>query len=328
MNSQRAKASIVIRCYNEDRHIGRLLDGIMQQTYRNLEILLVDSGSTDRTLSIAARYPVRMLSIPPEQFSFGRSLNLGCEAAQGEYLVFASAHVYPVFKDWLERMLAPFQDPKIALVYGKQRGAPTTKYSEHQIFAKWFPEAADPHQTHPFCNNANAAVRRSLWQQQPYDETLTGLEDLDWAQRVLSLGYKLAYVPEAGIIHVHDETLRRIYNRYRREAIALKRIYPNERMSFGEFLHLLSANIVSDIYHARHDRALWGNFGSILGFRFMQFFGSYRGFRQRGPVSGRLKHTFYYPRQRHRLEAEETPEQQRRVDYDRRPAEEQVGRNH
>jgi hypothetical protein len=74
--------------------------------------------------------------------------------------------------DWLERMLARFADPQVALVYGKQRGNETTKYSEHQVFAKWFPEKSNLNQDHPFCNNANAAIRWSLWEQLPYDETL------------------------------------------------------------------------------------------------------------------------------------------------------------
>ncbi len=70
--------SIIIRCYNEEQHIGRLLSGIMQQTVQNVEIIVVDSGSTDATLSIVSDYPAKILSIKPEEFSFGRSLNIGC----------------------------------------------------------------------------------------------------------------------------------------------------------------------------------------------------------------------------------------------------------
>ena len=103
--------SIVIRCYNEERHIGRLLSGIMQQTLSDVEIVVVDSGSTDATLTIAARYPVRVVSMTPEEFSFGRSLNRGIEAASGDHIVICSAHVYPTYRDWLERLLAPFADP-------------------------------------------------------------------------------------------------------------------------------------------------------------------------------------------------------------------------
>ena len=127
-------------------------------------------------------YPVQILHIPPEEFSFGRSLNLGIAEARREFVVFASAHVYPVYPDWLERLLAPFADPKVGLSYGKQRGNSPTNFSEQQVFAHWFPDQSIPHQPHPFCNNANAAIRRSLWQEHPYDETLTGLEDLAWAR--------------------------------------------------------------------------------------------------------------------------------------------------
>lgn len=290
--------SLVIRCYNEEKHIGRLLSGIMQQTIRDVEIIVVDSGSTDATVAIASRYPVRVLNIRPEDFSFGRSLNLGCRAATGEFIVMASAHVYPVHRDWLAQLLAPFKNPQVALVYGKQRGNETTQYAEHQIFARWFPEESNFEQNHPFCNNANAAVRRTLWEQLPYNEELTGLEDLDWAKRVMALGYKIAYAAAAEIIHVHNEKPRQTYNRYRREAIALKRIFAQESFHLGDFLRLFPANVMSDYYHAAQEGVLWPNLAAIPLFRLMQFWGTYRGFTQRGPVSSQLKQTFYYPRQR------------------------------
>jgi kynurenine formamidase/glycosyltransferase involved in cell wall biosynthesis len=296
--------SIVIRCYNEGQHIGKLLNGIVQQTVDDVEIILVDSGSTDATLSIAARYPTKILTISPEEFSFGRALNLGCRAASNEFIVIASAHVYPVHQDWLERLLRPFAHPQVALVYGKQRGNEFTKYSEHQVFARWFPEQSDLRQDHhPFCNNANAAIRRSLWERLPYSEELTGLEDIDWAKRVIERGYYLAYAADAEVVHVHNETPRRIYNRYRREAIAMKRILPHEHFHLWDFIHLFVSNVVSDYYHALHERALWRNRLSIPLFRLMQFWGTYRGFAQHKPVTSQLKRIFYYPNNQPRRSA-------------------------
>ena len=164
--------SAVIRSHNEESHIGRLLTGIRQQTIRDVEVILVDSGSTDSTVSIASQFGVRVLSIRPEEFSFGRSLNIGCRAATKDYLVVCSAHVYPVHKDWLERLVGAISDERVALAYGKQRGNHTTRYAEHQIFARWFPDHPIAEQRHPFCNNANAAIRRSVWEQLPYDEVV------------------------------------------------------------------------------------------------------------------------------------------------------------
>ncbi|PSB17228.1 family 2 glycosyl transferase [filamentous cyanobacterium CCP1] len=312
------KCSIVIRCYNEEQHIGRLLSGLMQQTVKDIEIIVVDSGSTDATVSIAAQYPIKLVSIRPEDFSFGRSLNLGCEAATGEVIVIASAHVYPVYKDWLEQLLKPFANPDVALVYGKQRGNDITKYSEHQIFATWFPEVSNPNQVHPFCNNANAAIRRSLWGQFPYNESLTGLEDLDWAKQVMQQGYQIAYSAEAEIVHVHNETPKRIYNRYRREAIALKQILPREHFTLWDFVRLFVSNTISDYYHAAHDKALWSNLLSIPVFRLMQFWGTYQGFTRREPLTSQLKQTFYYPRGLRRSESTLSPsERERLIDYER-----------
>jgi rhamnosyltransferase len=288
--------SVIIRCCNEEKHIGRLLTGIKEQTIRNVQMIVVDSGSTDRTLEIAGRYLTEILRIPPREFSFGRSLNFGCVKAKSPLIVMASAHVYPVYNTWLERLLTPFSQKEIALVYGKQRGDETTRYSEQQVFAQWFPERSNPNQEHPFCNNANAAIRRELWEKIPYNEDLTGLEDLDWAQRALRSGHRLAYCAEAEVIHIHNETPSRIYNRYRREAIAFRRIFPNERFRFGTFLNLLSRNILSDYYHALHDHCLRKNALLIPMFRLMQFWGTYRGSVQSRPLDNKLRQTFYYPR--------------------------------
>ena len=112
-NIRKPKCSIVVRCFNEEQHISKLLSGISQQTIKDLEIVLVDSGSTDKTLRIASRYPVRIVHINPEDFSFGRALNRGCEAATADFIVMASAHVYPVYNDWLEKLLSFFQDEKV-----------------------------------------------------------------------------------------------------------------------------------------------------------------------------------------------------------------------
>lgn len=290
------RVSIIIRCYNEEKFIGRLLSGIMEQTVKDIEIIVVDSGSNDATISIASRYPVKIIRIEKEKFTFGKSLNLGCAEASGDILVFASAHVYPVYKNWIEEMLAPFDDSRIGLVYGKQIGNSLTKYSERQIFASWFPNTSNLEQRHPFCNNANAAVRRELWEQYPYDEILTGLEDLDWARRIMEARYKVAYSAEALIVHVHDETLKRIYNRYRREAMAMKHIYPEQMLSIRSFCQLLTTNIFFDLVHAAREGVLKQHITSIFTFRLMQFWGTYQGFRQSPMPIGQLRRTFYYPR--------------------------------
>ena len=290
--------SIIIRAYNEEKHIGRLLEGIRHQTVSDVETILVDSGSTDSTVEIAESHGARAVRIPAEEFTFGRSLNYGIREASCEYLVIASAHVYPVYPDWLAALLHPLLDGQVALSYGKQRAPLSANFSEKQIYHQWYPEVGKQHQETAFCNNANAAIRRSIWAKKAYDETLTGLEDLAWAKWVQEQGYEISYVAEAEIIHIHEETPRGVFNRYRREAMAYRRIFPESHFSIYDFVRLTCANIGSDIWHASQEKALWKNLVSILWFRLMQFHGTRVGHRASSQITPQLRETFYYARGR------------------------------
>ena len=291
------KASIIIRAYNEEKHVEKLLQGIKnQKTSFGYQVILVDSGSTDNTIDIAQRYGAEVVRITPSEFSFGCSLNKGIKKAGGDYCIFISAHCYPVNERWLEKLILPFADESIALVYGKQRGNQFTKYSEQQIFKKWFPESDSGKQDSPFCNNANAAIRKSLWEKYRYNETLTGLEDIDWAKNAISQGYSIYYASEAVVIHVHNETFLQLYRRYEREAIAMRSIYPQETFTFFDFIKLFTLNTLSDYIHAFKDAAFIKNLLNIPAMRLFQFWGTYRGYNFRKPILSDLRQKFYYPR--------------------------------
>lgn len=304
------KVSVVIRSYQEERFIRRLFLGLQGQTMRNFEVILVDSGSTDRTVEIANSFDAIVRRIDKDEFSFGRSLNVGCAEAKGDILVFASAHVYPTRTDWLETLVAPFDDPKVMVVYGKQRGDERTQFAENQIFKQWYPDRSDWNQATPFCNNANCAVRRTIWQEVRYDEALTGLEDLAFAKEVLRRGGRVAYNASAEIIHVHEETWDRIRNRYKREAIALRQIEPT--ISFGplDFITLTLRNVVSDLAEARRQKCLLREWSSILLFRYNQFLGTYLGHASPPQLTRDIRNRFYFPP---REKAEDVPHFSRNV---------------
>jgi glycosyltransferase involved in cell wall biosynthesis len=286
--------SVVIRAYNEEHHIGRLLQGVRHQTLQDVEVVLVDSGSTDATAAIAANYGARVVHIPPAEFTFGRSLNLGLGATSCSLVAIASAHVYPVYPDWLERLLAPFSDPQVSLTYGRQRGDEKSMFSEQQIFSRWYPPAPVARQNQPFCNNANAAIRRSVWEAHPYDETLTGLEDLAWAKEIQGAGGVISYVAEAEVVHVHNETPTSVFNRYRREGMAFKCIYPEAHFSLYDFARNVFSSISFDLLHSTRGRQLWHSLPGIFWFRFNQFWGMYQGYRHSGLLTPDLRQTFYY----------------------------------
>jgi hypothetical protein len=193
-------------------------------------------------------------------------------------------------------MIEFFKDPAIALVYGKQRGSDTSYFSEQQIFIHWYGEITQNPQDHPFCNNANAAIRKSLWEQHRYDENLPGLEDLEWAKWANDNHHRIAYCAEAEIIHVHGESSKGIQNRYMREGMAFKQIYPHERFSFGDLIRLFVTNSTSDVKESIRQKKFFKEIFNILRFRWLQFYGTYIGYQRSGPLTWRLKQSFYYPR--------------------------------
>ena len=291
----RPTVSAVIRAMNEGDHIGRLLEGLEDQTITPDEVVVVDSGSTDGTVDIAAAHGCKIVRIDKSEFSFGRALNRGCAAASGDILLIASAHVYPVYNTFVEHMTGAFDRKGVAIAYGRQIGDQRTKFSESRVMLKWFPPENIWDQGHPFCNNANAAVLRSAWAESPYDESLTGLEDLDFARKALARGHKISYVADAPVVHVHEEPWSVICNRYRREAIAYSRIIGGERMSLPSALGLALSNVASDYRHALRTGRLRGNILGIPHFRSAQFIGAWQGFRAPDEISARLLERFYYP---------------------------------
>ena len=95
---------------------------------------------TDRTIEIAKKYQCRITYITKEEFTFGRSLNLGSEYATGDILIYISGHCIPINNKWLIKLIDPIINHNAGYVYGGQSGRDTTKYSEYKIFEKYFPD--------------------------------------------------------------------------------------------------------------------------------------------------------------------------------------------
>jgi glycosyltransferase involved in cell wall biosynthesis len=269
--------------------------GLSGQTQVPDQIVLVDSGSADATVSIAEKLGAETVTIDPEDFTFGSSLNRGFEACHTDFVLVVSAHVYPIFDSFVANMVLPMQDPDVAISYGRQVGDQRTHFSEWRIMHRWFPEAGSGRQDHPFSNNANACVRREVWDALRYDEELTGLEDIDFATRAQAKGWQVHYVAEAPVVHVHQESLSQIRNRYRREAIAYARLHPGWRMGAVDAVATASSNILADWTHALVSRRTLTQIAKSATFRTAQFLGSWEGARSGQSVSESVRRRMYYP---------------------------------
>ena len=257
--------SIVIRTYNEARHLPALLDMIARQETGSVKVetIVVDSGSTDDTLIIAKQHRCRVVHVHRDQFTFGRALNLGCAAAAGEALVFISGHCIPVKAHWLAALMQPLADGHVAYAYGRQIGNADTRFSERQVFAKYYPIQTRIPQRGFFCNNANAVLLCRTWESFHFDEELTGLEDMALAQRLVNTGERIAYAADASVYHLHDETWPQIARRYHREAMALQKIMPEVHVRWIDALRYFGNAVGNDLIKALKQGELFRSFAPI-----------------------------------------------------------------
>jgi 2-desacetyl-2-hydroxyethyl bacteriochlorophyllide A dehydrogenase len=215
------ETSIIVRTFNEEKHLPALLSAIERQAYRDYEVVVVDSGALDRTREIAEDRGAKVVRLESRDFTFGYSLNTGIRHATGKLLAIVSAHTVPLDEHWLSALVEPLREDKTAMVFGRQLGADVSKFSETQDFRRTF--GSERRVLRPprfFANNANSAVRKDLWERQPFDEALPGLEDIAWAKYWMERGHEVIYEPKAALYHIHEETWRQVRRRYHREAVA------------------------------------------------------------------------------------------------------------
>jgi rhamnosyltransferase len=207
--------SILIRTKNGERYIGKALSAIFSQKYQNFEVLIVDSGSTDATLEIARKYPVKIYEIKPEDFTWGYALNYGFQRAKGEYIICLSQDVLPLSENWLETIIHNFGDNSVAAVMCSTLPWPDCNPFDRRGLLKKFnmpKQEILPGPPYIF-GNVSSAIRKSVWERMHFDEKLSYCEDEDWMRKVRKLNYKVIFEPEAKVYHSHNETLKQIYRR-------------------------------------------------------------------------------------------------------------------
>ena len=204
--------SLVIRAKNESKWLWRCLKAIERQSLRPLEIILVDNESFDMTIQVAEAFGVqRIISIG--EYSPGRALNQGIAEARGSVVAILSAHCIPTSERWLELLVSPLRDDEsIAASYGRQLPLSfSTPEDKADLYAVFRPESR-LQVSDGFLNNANSAIRKSVWEEHPFDEAVTNIEDRVWGEWLVNNRWRIFYSAEAGVYHhngMHRSSERR-----------------------------------------------------------------------------------------------------------------------
>jgi rhamnosyltransferase len=203
--------SVIIRTKNEAEFLQETLKRVTEQEfYGDYEIIIVDSGSTDLTLDIVRQFDIKLIEIPDEEFTYGRSLNIGARHAEGQLLVNLSAHAWPLDKKWLTNLLADFKNHHVAAVYGRQVSNVELNPFEalqNELFFGDKKMTFDPKNKGALKNihfsNSNSAIRKDVWETFKFNEIVPYAEDLLWQRQVCDEGYFIVYAPDAVVYHTH-----------------------------------------------------------------------------------------------------------------------------
>lgn len=241
MSSPEPPTCVVMRAHNDVDVIAETLEGLSRQT-RPYRLLAFDNASTDGTRELLEQAGAELHHVAAGTYVPGAVLNRAMEASEGELVVFLNSDCPPQSADWLDGMLRGFEggpdavcqgEGEVAAVFGRQIPRP-----EHGLlFAKdtedtYGDGSRQRYWRHCF-SMASSAIRRSVWEQMPFDATLGYSEDIDWSWRARRAGHRIAYVPGAVVMHSHDYTLRQWYRRQYGEGKAEARIFDWDRWQRG-----------------------------------------------------------------------------------------------
>ena len=236
----------VIPVKDGERYLKELLAALAREGVE--EVLVIDSGSRDRSLEIARAAGVELLEIDPREFSHGRTRNLGAQRTSGELICFLTQDATP-FPGWLAAYREAFAlDERVGAAYGphlpRADTSPMIARELTEFFAGFSPEGRPVVQRTgepTFLSNVNACYARACWEEIRFQD-IAYSEDQAFGADMLGAGWAKVYHPGAAVLHAHDygaiEFMRRYFDEYR-----------GLRESTG---HVEPFGVLATARHARH----------------------------------------------------------------------------
>jgi glycosyltransferase involved in cell wall biosynthesis len=256
--------SVLVRTFNSAKTLGRVLSEI--KLTEGDEYVIVDSGSTDSTLSIAAAYGARIIRAEGP-FNYSKSLNLGFRVAQNPWVLVISSHSVPVVPGFIEvfRSAGLAMPPDVVVGYGPNTLNGHGPYPDDQV--RYYDR--ETYQTiYDLCGNGNTLYRRSAWELAPFDENIRTAEDKAWLAVILDRGFRIALVSGARTINISHYSLRYMFMKG----------YSDRRAGGGGPIGLrgLVLSLGSHTKKCLRGGVPIGNWIRYGAHIFGQFFGSYR----------------------------------------------------
>lgn len=213
------KVSLYIPCYNAEKFINDCLQSVINQSYKIDEILVIDDGSSDRTIEIAKKYSVRIITHRKNK-GLAATRNTAFKEAKNEFVVSLDADCI-ADAQWLQQLMECFVSDNIVGVGGMLKEtnilSVADKWRSIHMAQHWGNEIInDP----PFLYGNNAVFKKNCVERVGFyhKELKTNYEDVDLSMRLYNRGFRLIYNPRAFVEHIRKDTIWSIminyWNRY------------------------------------------------------------------------------------------------------------------
>ena len=275
--------SIIMRSYNEAWALKETLPALAAQEFRNWELIVIDSGSTDGSQAlIRAAQPAHFVQITPSEYNPSRVMNHGMRLAKSEFGIFLNADATPQGANWLRPLVDALQSPQTAACFGRQIPRPDCL----AVFANDYDRCFGPNRESVnwdhFFSMVSSGLRKDVWARRGFREDLQYAEDDEYTRWCKSQGYAVVYVPESVAMHSHNYTLDQSYRRSFGDARAIGKAWSGNPRDFN-WTRTVLLGWASDVRHdtkfcLRENRL--GGLAHAACIRWRQRTGKLAGFRQ------------------------------------------------
>jgi rhamnosyltransferase len=226
--------SIILRSYNEGWALRETLPALAAQNYREWELIVIDSGSTDGSADLIRRaQPRHFIQITPREYNPARVLNQGMRLARGAYGIFINADATPQGRHWLRPLVDAFQDPNVAAVFGRQIRRPDCRAVYACDYERCFGARRESAGWDHFFSMVSSGLRKEVWAKRGFLETLQYSEDDEYTRWCRAQGHRMVYCPESVVMHSHNYSPAQAYKRSFGEAWALAAVWTGAPAGFN-----------------------------------------------------------------------------------------------
>ncbi|EEF57037.1 glycosyltransferase family 2 protein [Pedosphaera parvula] len=226
--------SIIIRSFNEGWALKETLPALQAQEYKNWELIVIDSGSTDGSVDLICKaQPKHFIQIKPHEYNPSRVMNQGMQLAKSEFGIFLNADATPQGSNWLRPLVAGLQDPQTAAVFGRQIPRPDCQAVFAYDYERCFGENRESAKWEHFFSMVSSGLRKDIWSKRGFLEKMQYSEDDEYTRWCRAQGYKVVYCPDTVVMHSHNYTPAQAYKRSFGEAKALAAVWTRRPTEFS-----------------------------------------------------------------------------------------------